>query len=409
MHMMVQRDSLPENVVLQGRYEVRKTTHTTKVERNYEIYDREEKKEYRMKEFYPSNYCGRGADGQMVIVRGTRNRSVFEKAKEEFGQAYRQIAACPKITGIPEVACLFQENNTMYVILVKSKGERLSEELRRAGGKLSYAESVPVIRSIVETLLQIQAPKGCFPKISKESLLLLKKKNKIEIMFTEIVPKEDVIYSLGSLWYEMLTGLCPEMSSIRAPSELGVQLPDEAKQGILRCLKGDTGNRVSLEEILSILPQKTLVRWKMGKKQILPVVAALAVLAAMLSLFFQNDEYGESFAETEPFYVKTSDAEQTVTPSVFQADEPEAVSEGGIQERAASGPVFSVEPVNDQVEKENPQIEENEKFEEESAKGKEKGKKKIRKKTGRKGKKKVHKPAVSKPQNKQESDLFDLW
>ena len=60
MHMMIQRDSLTENMILQGRYEVRKAIHTTQVERDYEVYDREEKKEYRVKEFYPSNYCSRG-------------------------------------------------------------------------------------------------------------------------------------------------------------------------------------------------------------------------------------------------------------------------------------------------------------------------------------------------------------
>ena len=46
--MMIQRDSLTENMILQGRYEVRKATHTTQVERDYEVYDREEKKEYRV-------------------------------------------------------------------------------------------------------------------------------------------------------------------------------------------------------------------------------------------------------------------------------------------------------------------------------------------------------------------------
>ena len=111
--MMIQRDSLTENMILQGRYEVRKAIHTTQVERDYEVYDREEKKEYRVKEFYPSNYCSRGADGQTVIVRGVRNQSVFEQSKEWFAQAYRQIAAGTKSKGFPEAVRLFSENNTI--------------------------------------------------------------------------------------------------------------------------------------------------------------------------------------------------------------------------------------------------------------------------------------------------------
>lgn len=242
-------------MILQGRYEVRKATHTTQVERDYEVYDREEKKEYRVKEFYPSNYCSRGADGQTVIVRGVRNQSVFEQSKEWFAQAYRQVAAGKKTKGVPEAVRLFSENNTIYVVLEKSDGGRLSEQIRHAGGKLSYAESVPILRAIVETLLQMQPPKGYLPQISKESIVLLKKQNKTEVIFTDIVQKEDVIYSVGSLWTEMLTGLCPQTSSLRAPSELGVELPAEAEQMILRCLEKNTENRVSLEELLSILPR----------------------------------------------------------------------------------------------------------------------------------------------------------
>ena len=435
---MIQRDSLPENVVLQGHYEVRKNIYTTQVERDYEVYNREEKKEYWMKEFYPSNYCGRGADGQMVIVRGTRNRSVFEKSKEEFGQAYRQIAACSKTKGIPEVACLFQANNTVYVILEKRKGERLLEQVRRVGGKLVYAKSVPVMRAIVETLLQMHAPSGYFPKISKESILFLNKQNKTQIIFTEIVPKEDVIYSVGSLWYEILTGLCPETSSIRAPSELGVQLPDEAERMILRCLEKNTGNSVSLEDVFAIFPQKPWYQWKKGKKPILFAAAAVAVLAAVLSLFSKEGESGESSAESEPVYVETSGTEQIVTPSVVRIEEPQTVSEGGIQERAVSGQSFSVEPVNAREEKgkngkseravsgqsfsvEPVNIreekgkggkqgkEKKEKIKAPPEKGKDQRKPKRRKKSEKKGKKNVYPPAAVKPQNRQGSDLFDLW
>ena len=89
--MMIQRDSLTENMILQGRYEVRKAIHTTQVERDYEVYDREEKKEYRVKEFYPSNYCSRGADGQTVIVRGVRNQSVFERRGIPMILRYREM------------------------------------------------------------------------------------------------------------------------------------------------------------------------------------------------------------------------------------------------------------------------------------------------------------------------------
>lgn len=401
MYRMIQRDSLPENVVLQGHYEVRKTIYTTQVERDYEVYNREEKKEYWMKEFYPSNYCGRGADGQMVIVRGTRNRSVFEKSKEEFGQAYRQIAACSKTKGIPEVACLFQANNTVYVILEKRKGERLLEQVRRAGGKLVYAESVPVMRAIVETLLQMHAPSGCFPKISKESILLLNKQNNTQIIFTEIVPKEDVIYSVGSLWYEILTGLCPETSSIRAPSELGVQLPDEAERMILRCLEKNTGNRLSLEDLLSILPRERKMGIVFTKKQILLAAAALVfAIAAWKSLLPKEKDV--LIAEKQPILTETADVENIVSPP--------AVSSGAIQLSAASVSAITEETVSEVALEEEIPTSTPEQTPGKVKKTKQKQKKKNKKKSGEKRKNKVEQSIVAprKP-NKPKSNLFDSW
>ena len=401
MYRMIQRDSLPENVVLQGHYEVRKTIYTTQVERDYEVYNREEKKEYWMKEFYPSNYCGRGADGQMVIVRGTRNRSVFEKSKEEFGQAYRQIAACSKTKGIPEVACLFQANNTVYVILEKRKGERLLEQVRRAGGKLVYAESVPVMRAIVETLLQMHAPSGCFPKISKESILLLNKQNNTQIIFTEIVPKEDVRYSVGSLWYEILTGLCPETSSIRAPSELGVQLPDEAERMILRCLEKNTGNRLSLEDLLSILPRERKMGIVFTKKQILLAAAALVfAIAAWKSLLPKEKDV--LIAEKQPILTETADVENIVSPP--------AVSSGAIQLSAASVSAITEETVSEVALEEEIPTSTPEQTPGKVKKTKQKQKKKNKKKSGEKRKNKVEQSIVAprKP-NKPKSNLFDSW
>lgn len=394
--MMIQRDSLPENVILQGRYEVRKATHTTQVERDYDVYDREEKKEYWVKEFYPSNYCSRGADGQMVIVRGTRNQSVFEQSQEWFAQAYRQIAARTKTKGFPEAVRLFSENNTIYVILEKSGGGRLSEQIRHAGGKLSYAESVPIMRAIVETLLQMQPPKGYLPKISKESILLLKKQNKIEVIFTDIVQKEDVIYFVGSLWNEMLTGVCPQTSSLRAPSELGVELPAEAEQMILRCLEKNTGNRVSLEELLSILPRERKTVGALSKKQILLAVAALVfAIAAWKSLLPKEKEV--LVAEKQSFLTETADVERIASAP--------AVSQGAIQESTASMPAITEETVSEVALEEEIPTSTPEQTPEKMKKEKQKKKNKKKSREERQNKVEQSVATTSKPK----SNLFDLW
>lgn len=294
---------------------------------------------------------------------------------------------------------LFSENNTIYVVLEKSDGGRLSEQIRHAGGKLSYAESVPILRAIVETLLQMQPPKGYLPQISKESIVLLKKQNKTEVIFTDIVQKEDVIYSVGSLWTEMLTGLCPQTSSLRAPSELGVELPAEAEQMILRCLEKNTENRVSLEELLSILPRGRKERIVLTKKQVLLAVTALIfAIAAWKSLLPKEKEV--LVAEKQSFLTETADVERVVS---------SPVSPGAIQVSVASAPAITEEAVSRVVLEEVP-INTPEQTPGKTKKTKQKRNKKNKKKSGEERQNKVEQSIVvpSKP-HKPKSNLFDFW
>ena len=294
---------------------------------------------------------------------------------------------------------LFSENNTIYVVLEKSDGGRLSEQIRHAGGKLSYAESVPILRAIVETLLQMQPPKGYLPQISKESIVLLKKQNKTEVIFTDIVQKEDVIYSVGSLWTEMLTGLCPQTSSLRAPSELGVELPAEAEQMILRCLEKNTENRVSLEELLSILPRGRKERIVLTKKQVLLAVTALIfAMAAWKSLLPKEKEV--LVAEKQSFLTETADVERVVS---------SPVSPGAIQVSVASAPAITEEAVSRVVLEEVP-INTPEQTPGKTKKTKQKRNKKNKKKSGEERQNKVEQSIVvpSKP-HKPKSNLFDFW
>ena len=310
-----------------------------------------------------------------------------------------QIAAGKKTKGFPEAVRLFSENNTIYVVLEKSDGGRLSEQIRHAGGKLSYAESVPILRAIVETLLQMQPPKGYLPQISKESIVLLKKQNKTEVIFTDIVQKEDVIYSVGSLWTEMLTGLCPQTSSLRAPSELGVELPAEAEQMILRCLEKNTENRVSLEELLSILPRGRKERIVLTKKQVLLAVTALIfAIAAWKSLLPKEKEV--LVAEKQSFLTETADVERVVS---------SPVSPGAIQVSVASAPAITEEAVSRVVLEEVP-INTPEQTPGKTKKTKQKRNKKNKKKSGEERQNKVEQSIVvpSKP-HKPKSNLFDFW
>ena len=341
---MTQRDFLPESAVLKGRYEVKKSIYTTQVERNYECYDREQKKTYWLKEFYPVNYCGRGQDGQTVIVHGSSNRSVFERSREAFAAEYRQLAACRKIPEIPKAELLFSENNTIYVVLEKPDGKRLSEYIKSAGGRLSYREGAEIIRKILEALSHIRKKSKHLPQITKDSIVM-SQKPKREVVFVEFSKEDaDVLYQVGSLWYEMLTGLRPQTSAVRPPSELGIELPEMAEQLILRCL-GQKESRPALEEILSFLSQEKKGRIVLPKRQIALAVAALIfVIAAWKSLLPKERE--ALHAEADSVWAETADVESGVA---LSAVSPETVSVQALEEDTVSGAALEEDTVSGQV------------------------------------------------------------
>lgn len=389
--MIVQRDCLPEGVVLTGRYEVRRVIYTTQVERIYEVFDRQEKREYLMKELYPSNYCSRGADGQVVIVRGAQNRSDFETLSQWFVQTYRQIAADSKTKGILKAKCLFSENNTSYVIAEKPEGERLSELVRQAGGKLTFEASVTWIRKIVARVLVLKKETAYVPRISKESLWISKQPNKLDVVFTEVVSDDEVLQPLGSLWYELLTGLRPQMASFRAPSELGVQLPAEAEEWILCCF-GKGRRTVCLEELLSILPSEKNVWSALPKRQILLAAAAVFfAIAAWKSLLPKEKE--TLHAENDSVFMETE------TPEAEWYETPSTVSPQAIRVSLSA-----VEEETEQVETERTgNVPEKPPKKAKKAKKKEKKKENRKKNIREKQPEKVCKP--SKPK----SNLFDIW
>lgn len=437
---MTQRDFLPESAVLKGRYEVKKSIYTTQVERNYECYDREQKKTYWLKEFYPVNYCGRGQDGQTVIVHGSSNRSVFETAREAFADEYRQLADCRKVPEIPKAELLFSENNTIYAVLEKPDGKRLSEHIKNAGGRLSYREGTEIIRTILEALSHIRKKSMYFPQITKDSIVM-SQKPKREVVFVEFSKEEaDVLYQVGSLWYEMLTGLRPQTSAVRPPSELGIELPEMAEQLILRCL-GQKESRPALEEILSFLSREKKGRIVLPKRQIALAVAALVfVIAAWKSLLPKERE--ALHAEADSVWAETADVESgaalsVVSPEVVSVqaleedtvsgEPPEEgiVSKGALEEDTVSGAALEEDTVSGKAlekdteskgalekdaeskgasEKKTEHVQEERKTKGAEAMPKEK-KKKVKNKT----KNKANSPAVTKKQSEPKSNLFENW
>ena len=375
--MVKQRDSLASSVVLNGRYEVKTSLNTTTVERCYKVYDRKDKKEKWMKEFYPISICNRGQDGQVVVVKGEENRRVYHSSKECFEHSYRQLAMHP-ICGLPAVEQIFSENNTTYIVLKKREGELLSEILRKSGGRMSYDKSLPMVISILGILEKTHKQKLFSLELSKDMIFIpkeSKKKEKIILLSfagarrslylekqDDVFLKEGLdapewgqrnvreetldIYNLGALWYEMLTGIKAEMTPLRKPSELGIDLPENVEETILRCLQKSPRERwQSVEEMLAYLPMEKKKHNSFQQKLMpLAFILIMGVISILVAGEIRKEvnfsvPKGEEAKEGEPFGVpienETTIVERSITAASVSFDEQEVVTESGITVRGA--------------------------------------------------------------------------
>lgn len=250
-----------------------------------------------IKEFYPEQYSGRADDGITVTVTNDNLQPRFRKGLQQFLEEARSVAALQDIKGVVEISNFFEENGTGYIVMEYLEGMDVKTILKKSENKKDYEWSRRVVLTVLHTLRDIHkrgvlhrdiAPDNIF--VTSEGVIKLidfgaaKHASALANMKSDVVlkigyaPIEQYsrnaqqgsytdLYAVAALFYRMLTGQKPIPANERVhqdalipPSEMGVELPEQAEMAIMVCLNVKPEYRLqSAEEFMEALDGKYFI------------------------------------------------------------------------------------------------------------------------------------------------------
>ncbi len=226
-----------------------------------------------IKEFYPEQYITRASDHVTVTVPDPSLQPRFQMGLSKFLEEARSVAALWDIKGVVEISNFFEENGTGYIVMEYLEGMDVKSILKKSGNKKDYEWCRRVVLTVLDTLREIHrrgvlhrdiAPDNIF--VTKEGVIKLidfgaakhasagANTNAEIVLKVGYAPIEQYsrtaaqgaytdLYAVAALFYRMLTGQKPiaankrmEKDSLIPPSDMGVELPEQAEMAIMVCL-----------------------------------------------------------------------------------------------------------------------------------------------------------------------------
>lgn len=247
-----------------------------------------------IKEFYPEQYTIRSADRVTVTVPDKNLEARFKNGLRQFLEEARSVAALQDIKGVVKISNFFEENGTGYIVMEYLEGMDVKTILKKSGDKKDYEWCRRVVLTVLDTLKEIHkrgvlhrdiAPDNIF--VTQEGVIKLidfgaaKHASALANTNAEIMlkigyapieqysrnakqgPYTD-LYAVAALFYRMLTGQKPVPANERVkrdtlipPSDMGIELPEQAELAIMVCLNVQPQFRLqSAEEFMEALDGK---------------------------------------------------------------------------------------------------------------------------------------------------------
>lgn len=250
-----------------------------------------------VKEFYPEQYIGRGADGVTVTVPDGKLQPRFRKGLQQFLEEARSVAALQDIRGVVAISNFFEENGTGYIVMEYLEGMDVKTILKKSGDKKDYEWCRRVVLTVLHTLRDIHkrgvlhrdiAPDNIF--VTDEGVIKLidfgaaKHASSLANMKSEVVLKVGYapieqysrdakqgpytdLYAVAALFYRMLTGQKPipaneriQQDALIPPSEMNIRIPEQAELGMMVCLNVRPEYRLqSADEFMEALDGRNFV------------------------------------------------------------------------------------------------------------------------------------------------------
>lgn len=165
---------LPVGTVLQGRYEIGKTLGQGGFGITYIGWDHKHQVPVAVKEFYMSGIAGRQTGfNHSVTVNSPDSEEAYNRNKARFLKEANTLARLNDIPEIVHIYKLFEENNTVYIVMEYLKGIDLRRYIRMVGGRLSLEKTFAIMRPIMTALEQVHAEELVHRDISPDNIMLM--------------------------------------------------------------------------------------------------------------------------------------------------------------------------------------------------------------------------------------------
>lgn len=318
-----------------------------------------------VKEFYPVGLVNRAPGETRVGALSGEKQEKYKKQMSRFLTEARSIAQFGKAKDIVNVYDYFEENNTAYIIMEYIDGTLLQDYLEEHG-RMEPAAALQLISHIIEPVKKIHA-QGIIHRDLSPDNIFISGENSIKIfdfgaailsssqegMTAEKVVKMGYsapeqyrdtseqgyytdIYSIGALFYQMLTGIKPPEATereykdeLKSPLLLGVDIepnldravmeamavnPELRFQGIVQMEEAFHGQRIACYPEVKLKRRKRRRNWTVALS-VLTILAVGVGIALFNTVFRRTNEmfeYDVPAGERLVVWVDSKDMKQTL-------------------------------------------------------------------------------------------------
>ncbi len=127
-----------------------------------------------IKEYFPNSSVMRDVSVSTEVVSYSGDAGVrFRNNKERFMREAKMLARFSDVSEIVHVKNFFLANNTAYIVMEYVEGINLKQMVKEHGGKLSYEETIGILKPIMEALCKVHKAGLVHRDISPDNIMLL--------------------------------------------------------------------------------------------------------------------------------------------------------------------------------------------------------------------------------------------